>query len=260
MNGIKRDPSLVLDVLKFSDGGYRFIKSVFQYSAGVAAEPGFEIVRARLAKPLPLADGFSCIENHLQSLGRPVAALCACELRSPKPFDDAGFFSFNKHYIEPLQKWGIVTGEVNPIARSNVCPAVSPPAQPSLYAFSYTIPVKRQVRTFVIAGSGEAQEGSKTYAERTVRLGDRSDEGIREKARWVLGEMERRMAALGFTWSDATATHVYTIYDIHHVMALEIVPRGAANCGLDWQFCRPPVDVLDYEMDVRAAYTEIVLS
>ena len=248
------------EVLKFSDGGYRFIKSVFQYSAGVAAEPGFEIIRARFARPLPLADGFACIESHLQSLGRPVTALCACELRSPKPFGDTGFFSFNKRYIGPLERWNIVKGDLNPIARSNVCPAVNPPVQPSFYAFSYTVPAKREVRTFVIAGSGEAHEGSKTYAERTIRLGDHSDTGIREKARWVLGEMERRMAALGFTWGDATATHLYTIYNIHHVMADEIVTRGAANSGLNWQFCRPPVDVLDYEMDVRAVYTETVLS
>ena len=38
------------DVIPFPAGGYRYLKGVFQYSAGVAAEPGFEIVRARLAK------------------------------------------------------------------------------------------------------------------------------------------------------------------------------------------------------------------
>ena len=248
------------EVLTFPRGGYRFIKGVFQYSAGVAAEPGFEIVRARLAAPLPLADGFARVGRHLQSLGRPVTAFCACELRSPKPFDDAGFLAFNKRYIEPLQRWGIIQDRVNPVARSNVCPKVSPPAQPNLYAFSYTVPSECPARTFVIAGSGEAQEGSEKYSERTIRLGDRSPEGMREKARWVLGEMERRMAALGFTWADATATHVYTVYDIHHLMADEIAGRGAANVGLNWQFCRPPVDVLDYEMDVRSVRTEIVLS
>ena len=250
----------MIEVLTFPKGGYRFIKGVFQYSAGVAAEPGFEVVRARLSTPLPLADGFARIESHLATLGRPITAFCACELRSPEPFDDAGFLSFNKRYVEPLRAWGIVKDGVNPIARSNVCPAVNPPAQPSFYAFSYTVPAEHRPPTFVIAGSGEAQEGSKTYSERTIRLGDRSPEGIREKARWVLGEMERRMAALGVTWADATATHVYTIYDIHHVMADEIVSRGAANAGLTWQFCRPPVDVLDYEMDVRSVHTEIVLS
>lgn len=248
------------EVLTFPQGGYRFIQGVFQYSAGVAAEAGFEIVRARLAAPLPLADGFACVERHLKSLGRPITAFCACELRSPKPFDDAGFLAFNKRYIEPLQRWGIVQDGVNPVARSNVCPEINPPAQPSFSAFSYTVPAERPAPIFVIAGSGEAQEGSKTYSERTIRLGDRSREGIREKARWVLGEMERRMAALGFTWADATATHVYTVYDIHHLMADEIGRRGAANTGLNWQFCRPPVDVLDYEMDVRSVHTEIALS
>jgi hypothetical protein len=33
-------------VSKFTQGGYRFLNGVFQYSAGVGAEPGFEIIRA----------------------------------------------------------------------------------------------------------------------------------------------------------------------------------------------------------------------
>lgn len=34
------------DVRDFQEGGYRYIKAVFQYSGGVAALPGFEIERA----------------------------------------------------------------------------------------------------------------------------------------------------------------------------------------------------------------------
>jgi len=248
------------EVLKVPQGGYRFIKGAFQYSAGVAAEPGFEIARARLAAPVPLADGLSRVEAHLKSLNRPVAAFCACELRSPKPFDDAGFLAFNKSYLEPLQRWGIIKDGINPVARSNVCPELKAPAEPSLYAFSYTMPARSEAPNFVIAGSGEAREGAKTYAERTVRLGDRSPDAIREKAQWVLGEMERRMSALGTSWADATATQLYTVYDSHHIMADEIVGRGAANAGLTWHFCRPPVEVLDYEMDVRGVGTEITLT
>jgi hypothetical protein len=248
-------------VSKFTRGGYRFLNGVFQYSAGVAAEPGFEIIRARFAKPVPIDKGFERIEAHLAGLGRPIFAFCACELRSPRPFDDAGFLTFNKSYVEPLKLWGIIKDEINPIARSNVCPAVNPPSEPSFYAFSYTLPVVATVApTFVVAGSGEAPEGQKTYGERAVRIGEHSPDAIREKAQWVLREMERRMAALGVSWADSTATHLYTIYDIHHIMADEIVRRGAASAGLTWQFCRPPVDVLDYEMDVRGARTEIVLS
>ena len=43
------------NVVVFAPGGYRYISAVFQYSGGIAAEPGFEIERARFVKPLPLA-------------------------------------------------------------------------------------------------------------------------------------------------------------------------------------------------------------
>jgi len=149
-------------VSKFTQGGYRFVNAVFQYSAGVAAEPGYEIVRARFAKPVPIAAGLERIETHLAGLGRPIHAFCACELRSPRPFDDAGFLAFNKSYVEPLKRWGIIKDGINPIARSNVCPAVKSPSEPSFYAFSYTVPVNSSVAsTFVIAGSGEASKATR---------------------------------------------------------------------------------------------------
>jgi hypothetical protein len=73
------------EVIVFPQGGYRYIKGVFQYSAGVAAEPGFEIERARFSRPVPLAEGFGRIEAHLARLGRPTTAFCACELRRLTP-------------------------------------------------------------------------------------------------------------------------------------------------------------------------------
>ena len=72
------------EVPVFDAGGYRYIKAVFQYSGGVAAEPGYEIERARFAKPLPLGDAFAAVEGHLKSIGRPNTAFAACELRSPR--------------------------------------------------------------------------------------------------------------------------------------------------------------------------------
>jgi hypothetical protein len=71
--------------------------------------------------------------------------------------------------------------------------------------------------------------------------------------------MERRMAALGFGWSEVTATHVYTIFDIHPLLADEIVCRGATLGGLTWHFARPPVQDLDFEMDVRGVAHEFVI-
>src|SRR5215471_9732063 len=141
----------------FPAGGFRFISHQFQYSGGVAAEPGFRIERARFARLLPLADGFDAIEAYLAGIGRSPTAFCACELRSPAQFTDAGFVAFNRHYVERLAAWGIFREEVNPVARSNVCPEIDPPTTPSLYAFSYTVPSENPTaRSFVAAGSGEA--------------------------------------------------------------------------------------------------------
>ncbi len=248
------------EVLSFPDGGFRFVRGVFQYSAGVAAEPGFEIRRARFHDPAPLVEGFARIRAHLEGLGRPVSAFCACELRSPAPFDDAGFEAFNRSYIKPLEAWGIFRNGINPIARSNVCPEYDKPTEPSFHAFCYTVPATSGAGTFVVAGSGELPEGKASYRDFAIRPGDRSPEGIAEKARFVLGEMERRMQALGFDWIHATATQLYTVFDVHHIVGPEIVRRGAMQGGLTWHFCRPPLEVLDYEMDVRGVTNETLLN
>ena len=233
---------------------------MFQYSAGVAAAPGFEIERARFARMLPLAEGFEAIEAHLRDLGRPRQALCACELRSPAPFTERDFSAFNTQYVQPLMRWGIFRDGLNPVARTNVCPAIGAPSEPSLYAFSYTVPAaERAEASFVVAGSGEAPEGLDNYRDHVICLGDHSPEGLREKAKWVLAEMERRMFTMGFDWQRATGTHLYTIYDVHPFLAEEIIARNAAPGGLTWHFARPPVDKLDFEMDVRGIAREQVI-
>jgi hypothetical protein len=242
----------------FAAGGYRFVPGPFQYSGGVAAEPGFRIERARFKGLVPLAAGFAAVEAYLAALGRKPTALCACELRSPRQFTEAGFIAFNRTYVERLSEWGIFRDEVNPVARSNVCPEIDPPGAPSFYAFSYTVPGDGS--GFVAAGSGEARgESSGSYADRIVRLGDTSPDAMREKARYVLGEMERRMAALGFGWADVTTTQLYSVYDIHSLLADEIVTRGAAPAGLTWHYARPPVEGLDLEIDVRGVSRELVI-
>ena len=146
------------------------------------------------------------------------------------------------------------------MARSNVCPQLDPPTSPSFYAFSYPVPTSvHAVQTFVVAGSGEAPEGLGSYGEHTIRRGDRSTDGLREKARWVLGEMQRRMAALKFGWTDVTGSQLYTVYDVHPFIGEELVALGAMRGGLNWHFARPPVVDLDYEMDVRRILLERVI-
>jgi hypothetical protein len=239
--------------------GYRYIPAVFQYSAGVSALPGFRIERVRFADPVPLMQGFARIAAYLQGIGRPLTAFCACELRSPGQFTEEGFRQFNLGYAKVLEEWGILAEGYNPVARSNVCPELTPPAEPGFHAFSFTVPEDGAPHSFATAGSGESTEGKGSYAEQTIALGDTSPVGLRRKASFVLGEMERRMAALGGSWATATGVQVYTVHDIHPFLGDELVQRGAARQGVTWHHCRPPVVNLEYEMDVRGLPLERVI-
>jgi hypothetical protein len=243
----------------FAAGNYRFIPAVFQYSSGAAANPGYEIERVRFDHLVPLAEGFSLAAGYIQATGRPLTSFCACELRSPAAFTEDGFRKFNEHYVKTLAEWGIYDGTTNPVARSNVCPEIDPPSEPSFYAFSFTRPLEGATPTFVIAGGAEARGGGGTYPERIVRYRDLSPAGIKEKVRFTVRAMEERLAALGFAWKDTTGVQAYSIRDFHAVLADELVRRGAARSGLNWHFARPPVIDLEYEMDCRRVVRESVI-
>ena len=244
----------------FAAGNYRFIPAVFQYSSGAAADRGYEIERVRFDRLLPLGQGFAQIAKYIQAAGRPLTSFCACELRSPAAFTEDGFFKFNQHYVKTLAEWGIYDGgSTNPVARSNVCPEIDPPAEPSFYAFSFTRPSRGATSTFVIAGGAELGGGSGSYAERIVRYRDLSPEGLKEKVRFTTRQQESRMEEFGFGWKDATVVQAYTVHDFHPVIVEELVRRGATRSGLTWHFARPPVIDLEYEMDCRRVMREIVI-
>jgi hypothetical protein len=243
----------------FKPGNYRFIPAVFQYSSGAAADPGFEVERVRFDRLLPLAEGFARIAKYIEAAGRPLTAFCACELRSPAAFTEAGFLAFNQHYVKTLAAWGLFDGTTNPVARSNVCPEIDPPGEPSFHAFSFTRPSDHKSPTFVIAGGAEARGGPGSYPERIVRYRDLSADGLKEKVRFTATEMKNRLAEFGFGWKDTTAAQAYTIHDFHPAMADELVRHGAARSGLTWHFARPPVVDLEYEMDCRRVLREVVI-
>ena len=247
-----------------ADRGYRFIPGAMQYSGGVAAEPGHRLVHVRFARVLPMDQGWKAIAAWLDAQGALRTAFVACELRSPAPFTDQGFLEFNTGYHKVLKEWGVLSPEgQNPVARSNVCPELDPPPVPGFYAFTACLPGEGgggATRGFVASGSGEAREGTGTYAERTIAHGDTSEAGMRAKCDWVLGEMERRMGRLGAGWKDVTTTQVYTVYEMAPLMAHLIVPRGAAAHGITWHFARPPVVGLDFEVDVREVAEERVVA
>jgi hypothetical protein len=243
----------------FPTGNYRFIPAVFQYSSGAAADAGFEVERVRFDKLQPLAEGFALAAKYIRAAGRPLTSFCACELRSPAAFTEDGFRTFNQHYVKTLAEWKIFDGTTNPVARSNVCPEIDPPSEPSFYAFSFTRPSQSAMPSFVIAGGAELRGGSGTYPERIVRYKDLSPDAIKEKVRFTVGSMEERLGEFGYGWKNTTAVQAYTVHDFHAVVADELVRRDAARSGLTWHFARPPVVDLEYEMDCRRVARETVI-
>jgi hypothetical protein len=241
-------------------GNYSFLKGIAPYSAGVVANAGFEIVHVRLRHYLPLQAGFDAISAHLKRAARPSQALCGMELRSPKPFSFTGFNQFNATYIDVLRRWDILFDGMNPVARTNIAPEVNPPGQPSLYGFSYTVPSKASRRTFVVAGAGELPEGS-LDARDVVRRGESSAAAIEEKARFVMGLMEARLRGLSVGWSDVTVSEIYTVHDIRPFLKEEVLNRlgEGGSHGVTWHYSRPPIESIEYEMDLRGCVTELVI-
>ncbi len=247
------------ELIHFPDGGYAFLKGGFPYSQGVKALQGYTIERVRFAQPVPVMQGFAAIEQHLSERGRPRTGLCAAELRSPAPLSMPGFRAFNEGYVEVLKRWNLFRDGLNPVARSNVAPQFAPPAEPCFYAFCYTVPANNAGTSFVVAGSGEWPEGGK-FPEDIVARGDTSLAGLTEKARFVLGKMQDRLSGLGASWREATAVQVYTVHDILSILSGEILPRAGNGAGFTWHYCRPPIEELEYEMDLRGVAVERLLS
>ncbi len=242
-------------------GNYSFLRGIAPYSGGTLADDEYEIVHVRFSRPIPLSLGFDRIKEHLAAISRPVHALCAMELRSPRPFTFQGFNDFNAAYIQVLSRWGIFTDNVNPIARTNVAPELHAPTSPSLYGFSYTIPSHTKVKTFVVAGGGELPEGSLDPHD-VIRRGETSSDAVQQKAEFVMTLMTARLKALGVNWDAATAVNVYTVHPICGIISDSIVrPIGASALhGVTWHYSRPPIVSIEYEMDVRASQHELVLS
>jgi hypothetical protein len=242
-----------------SAGQYRFLPGIDAFSSGAVAMAGHDIVHAALQFAIPYREGFALIDRHLGALGRPRAALCAIELRSPRPFSFGGFDEFNGAYRKLLESWGLLVEGVNPIARTNVAPVVAPPPEPSLFGFSYTVPSQNPgPPTFVVAGSGDLR--GRTAAD-IVRRGDTSPEAMAEKAAYVMATQAERLAGLGSTWAEVTAVDIYTPHPIRGFLERELlaVMGPAAKHGVHWYLSRPPIEGLEYEMDMRGVRREVRL-
>lgn len=238
--------------------GYSYLPGVVQYSGGVSADDGYQLVRNRLLEPLPLASGFDLARTVIEAAGLPLTSLCATEIRSLEPFSEQGFVDFNTEYNRTLRAWGILSGDDNPVARSNVCPEIKAPTEPSLYAFTYAAPsTEPSPVTFVVSGSGEAPEGGPSYADHVVAPGDTSSEGMVTKARFVIDELTRRLRSLGRSWDDVEVTQMYTVHDPRPAFEAGLMAGSLAQ-GLLWHYCRPPIDGLDFEMDCHFTSERVI--
>lgn len=243
-------------------GNYRFLPGIAPYSCGVVAMPGFEIVHATLHDPVPYRQGFEQIERHLATEGRPKAALCGIELRSPRPFTFEGFSQFNAQYLGVLSSWGLHVEGQNPVARTNVAPEIRPPAEPVLFAFSYTRPARHtDPPSFLVAGAGEIREGALS-PDAVVWAGESSSESIAHKAAHVMDIMESRLRRLEADWSMVTTLNVYTIHPIYHLLPDIILGRmgPAARQGVHWYYSRPPITGIEFETDLRGVMVEIQIA
>jgi hypothetical protein len=234
-------------------GGYQFLPGIEPFSSGVVALPGYEIVRVTLHSPLPYVQGFALIERYLSARGRPRAALCATELRAPRPYSFAEFAAFNQAYQQVVAGWDILVDDHNPLARTNVAPAVLPPAEPMLYAFAYTVPQQEKLHTptFVVSGAGELRRWEHT-PDAVVRYGETSVEALREKAAQVMHIMSTRLERLHMTWAGAMEASIYTVHPLQPFLVTEIldVIGQASVHGVHWYYSYPPVEGLEFEMNI----------
>jgi hypothetical protein len=237
------------ELIDVKEGGFSFLKGGLAYSQGVVAAPGYAIEHFRFRNPVPVAYGFRFIKEFIERQERPLNALCAVELRSPKPLSIDGFKEFNRAYAAVLDEWGLVKDGINAVARSNVAPVLDPPDEPGFFAFAITVPAAEERKSFVVAGSSEWPEGGR-FPEDVVRYGDTSAPAMREKADYVLAAMERRMGSLGVGWEQASVTQSYSKYDVFDFLTNAVAARCGGG-GIVMHYCRPPVAGWEYEMDVK---------
>ena len=128
-----------------------------------------------------------------------------------------------------------------------------------MFAFSYARPSNQPNATFVIAGGGELV-GS-LAVENIIRAGDVSDSAMVEKAQCVIGLMQERLDGLGVDQSGLTAIDVYTEHHLKPLLDEVLLQRLpiTQRIGVRWFYTRPPVEQIEFEMDMRGTVTELLI-
>jgi hypothetical protein len=241
-------------------GNYRFLTGIVPYSSGVAAAQGYEIVRSILAQAVDWQQGFEIIDKVLSAAGRPRQALCSVEMRIPRPLPLIGFVDFNLEYREKLESWDIILDDDNPVARTNVAPLGGALPNPSLYAFSYTVPSANPKPTFIVAGAGDVTDQNlDPYV--VVRTGESSIDAMSEKVNTVMSVMEERLHGLKVSWRDVIDVDVYTAEPNWAAVVQKMIGMMGHNPahGFHWYLADPPIEGLAFEMDLRGLRSNNIL-
>ena len=71
----------------------------------------------------------------------------------------------------------------------------------------------------------------------------------------------RKIEGLGVGWSDVTVSEIYTVHDIRPFLEEELLKRMdyAGAHGVTWHYSQPPIESIEYEMDLRGCVTELVI-
>jgi len=241
-------------------GGYAFLLGIAPYSSGVIALPDHEIIHAVLRNPLPWHAGLLAVREYLENSGWSRFNLCGVELRCAAPHVMSGFIDFNRDYRILLEEWDMLVDGENPLARTNVSPVMEPPNETVLHGFSYTAPSELKETTFVVAGGGELPHRD-LDDKHIVRFGETSEDALMEKSQCVVEIMKTRLKQLGANEHMLSTIDVYTAHPVHRILNDVIIPEIAiaARTGVHWYYTRPPVQNIEFEMDMRGVQKEVVV-
>ncbi len=244
-------------------GGYAYVPALPFASAGVVALPGMSLARAVFAEPRPLRAGFAAVERHLESVHRPLAALCGFEFRMPQVLSPEGFLAFNARYLTQLKAWDLVKDAPPTLSRTNVVPLGTALSEDAVYAFSYTIEEREVSKAFVVSGAPELIPGDSSSGFSILRRGETSEEALRDKTRCVVSNVRRIVDALGASWNAACSVHLYSRWplerELRRAIGAELGSVTPAH-GIICHDTNPPVFELELEVDVRRYRRELMLT
>jgi len=245
------------EIISSPQGGYSFLKGgTHPFSGGVACQKGHALTRVRFRAPQPLAEGLAKAASFIKAQNRPLAALAACELRSPAPMSLADFAAFNRRYVEVLKANGFPAEAPFPMARSNVAPTLAPPSTNTLFAFTYATAAAEAPaqKDYLISGKAEIIDEPRTV----IAEGDPSPAGTEKKANYVFEQLRIRVEELGCQWSDVTGIQIYTPRSLDPVVPL-LKRLNLGNVGVTLHPAYPPVAPYEFEVDLRSVSVERVL-